>query len=110
MNLLRGRSDGGARRTAGRSRSTPARDPVDVVDNALALVVGRRQLARAQARALSVLLTDAVCAETVVPIVELGFWAETLPEHTTPAAPVVDALLDIRLALTKRGRDVEIAT
>ncbi len=77
------------------------RDPLDVVDRALAFVGTRRILARSDVMAVATMLAHASCGETATLIVEFEHWTRTLRDEVAQAVDVIDALLDMRLALTR---------
>ncbi len=76
-------------------------DPVVRVDTALTFVGGRRLVTRNDVTVVADLMRAARCPETLPLADELRGWVESFGSSTTPAAPIIDALLDVRLALSR---------
>jgi hypothetical protein len=75
---------------------------VKVVDDALGLTAGRLALSRSEVLLFAQHLgTARLGPNAALEIAAFTSWANTLEAHSTPALPVADALLDIRLAISK---------
>ena len=76
---------------------------VDAVDSALRRVGRRSLLRRDDAYECARIVTDASFGEIVPEVRELEGLVQRIRDEITPAAPIVDALLDLRLRLRSSG-------
>lgn len=76
---------------------------IDAVDSALRRVGPRGMLRRDDAYECARIVTDASFGETIPEVRELEGLVQRIVDDTAPAAPIVDALLDLRLRLRSPG-------
>jgi len=75
---------------------------VERVDEELASIAGRRLLTRGELQRIARKLADAAGGSDTVAVLQLVDWAGSVTDELVAVAVVADALLDLRLALTRQ--------